>query len=146
MLNEIGGSKLYRNYVENFRFEAETYRNSQKRPKLSKEERAKLEHNCKKFDIVDKFNFLLSRDLLRRDESEFLEQIKRCIVELIYFVKEEIRSYEHQRENLAEDRLKRYRQLVLLIHHLNMLILLPKIFPASYDPNLDYDIPKFEKN
>jgi hypothetical protein len=42
--------------------------------------------------------------------------------------------------------MKRYRQLVLLIHHMNMFILLEKIFPEHYDEDVDYDTEKFEQN
>jgi len=42
--------------------------------------------------------------------------------------------------------MKRYRQLILLIHHMNMFILLHKIFPEHYDEEIDYDTEKFEQN
>ena len=58
-------------------------------------------------------------------------------------MKEEVRSYEHHSSNLTEESMKRYRDLVILIHHFNMFILLPKIFPAKYDPAVDYDTSKF---
>jgi hypothetical protein len=111
------------------------------------EERESLERNCKKYDVSDKFHLILSsRELRVLEVGEFLDQVKRGIIELIYFVKEEIRYYVHQKESLTETQGKRYRQLVLLIHHLNMFILLPRIFPEHFDPTLDYDTERFEQN
>lgn len=83
--------------------------------------------------------------MLVKDEYEFLEQVKRCIVELIYFVKEEVRFYANQEQNLHESELQRYRKLVLLIHHLNMFILQEDVFPAHYNPDINYDPEAFSK-
>ncbi len=39
-----------------------------------------MEVNCREYDIADKFHLILGGELLMKDEAEFLEQVKRCIV------------------------------------------------------------------
>lgn len=36
---------------------------------------------------MDNFHLLFKKELLLYEEKEFLEQVKKCIVELIYFIK-----------------------------------------------------------
>lgn len=77
------------------------------------------------------------------DEKEFMDQIKKCIVEFIYFIKEEVLFYADRENSLPNLEFNRYRQLIVLIHHLNMFIIQDKIFPLKYDPEINYDTEKF---
>lgn len=145
LLNELSGSKCFKDFVERFSLEVESYQNSYKKPKLSREESENLGRNCQKYDISDQFHLILGRELLVKDEEEFLEEIKRGIVEMIYFVKEEIQYYGHQEHNLPESEFNRYRQLVLLVHHLYLFILQDRVFPPRYDPDLHLDTELFDR-
>lgn len=59
---------------------------------------------------------------------------------MIYFIKDEVKFYSNKENNLAEIEEKRYRELILLIHHYYMIVLIKEIFPKRYTESIDYDL------
>ena len=75
--------------MEKYIIEIEGYQSSSRKDRLSKGERESLEKNCKMYCILDHFHLFFAKDYEWPPYlvKEFLEQMKKCIVELIYFVK-----------------------------------------------------------
>ncbi len=67
-------------------------------------------------------------------------------MELIYYIKPEIKGLYQRYNHMIEVESKRFKTLILLVHHLYMFIMHKNIFPSKYDNRFSYEIEKFNRD